>query len=162
MIYSFFMLLINYLDGERAILRLLYRRPRMAHLWPLNYILEPIDVGSRSTLLHLQQGVLQFVLLKPILAILILTMKFTDHYKEGYIAWSSWYLWLSLVYNTSVCIALYCLVMFYMQLSEDLKPYRPMPKFICVKSIIFATFWQGLLLAFLSFLGLIRDRTHIY
>lgn len=91
--------------------------------------------------LKVKQGVLQFVILKPLIGILIMFLKVWNMYDEGYIAWSSAYLWMSLLYNISVCIALYCLVLFYQQCAKDLKPYRPIPKFICVKSIVFLTFW---------------------
>jgi hypothetical protein len=140
-IYSFFILLINYLDGEKEIFKLLATRLRIHHLWPMNYCLSPLDMSDPFTFLKIKQGVLQFVIVKPIVGILIMILKAQNVYDEGYIAWGSSYLWLSLIYNVSVCTALYCLVMFYQQCSKDLKPYRPVPKFICVKGIIFVTFW---------------------
>lgn len=140
-IYSFFILLINYLDGERAILERLRGRLRQHHLWPFRQMCDAIDMSDPITFLKIQQGVLQFVVLKPMLAILIMVLNLFDCYREGYIGWQSSFLWLSLAYNASVCIAMYWLVMFYVGLAKDLKPYRPVPKFICVKSIIFLTFW---------------------
>ncbi|KAJ3367668.1 hypothetical protein HDU91_001203 [Kappamyces sp. JEL0680] len=144
-IYSFFILLINYLDGERAILIRLRGRLRVHHLWPFHAVWPPIDMADPQTLTKIQRGVLQFAVCKPLLAVLIMVLKAFDAYDEGYIAWTSSYLWISLAYNLSI------------QLSADLKPYRPMPKFICVKSIIFLTFWQGLFIAFLSWAGVITD-----
>jgi hypothetical protein len=142
-IYSFFILLINYLDGERAIMTLLQTRLRVHHLWPMHYCLQPMNMSNPNSFLKVKQGVLQFVVLKPIIGILIMTLKAWKLYDEGYIAWGSAYLWLSLIYNLSVCTAMYFLVLFYQQCSKDLKPYRPMPKFICVKAIIFLTFWSN-------------------
>lgn len=116
-----------------------------------------------ESFLKIKQGVLQFVVLKPIMGISIMILKSFGVYDEGYIAWSSSYFWLLLLYNASVCTAMYCLVLFYMQCSKDLLPYRPMPKFICVKSIIFLTFWyfvlirQGIFVAFLTWAGIITD-----
>jgi Organic solute transporter Ostalpha len=66
-------------------------------------------------------------------------------YEDGYFAWDSSYVYLIIAYNISVGWCLYCLAMFYFTCSKDLKPYRPFPKFVCVKSIIFLTFWQGAL-----------------
>lgn len=43
-VYSFFVLLINYLDGERAILELLQHRLRIHHMWPFYYCMRPMDV----------------------------------------------------------------------------------------------------------------------
>ncbi|KAI8899584.1 organic solute transporter Ostalpha-domain-containing protein [Globomyces pollinis-pini] len=157
-IYSFFILLINYLNGERALLDLIQNRLRIHHLFPFNYCFRPILVGDPDNFLLIKQGVLQFVILKPIIGVFIMGLKIFDLYDEGYIAWDSSYLWLSLIYNASVCTAMYCLVLFYYQCSHDLKPYRPMPKFICVKSLIFLTFWQGLLVSFLVWAGVIREK----
>ncbi|KAK6099191.1 hypothetical protein MT418_8444 [Batrachochytrium dendrobatidis] len=154
-IYSFFTLLINYLGGERALLSLLQERLRIHHLWPFNYCFLPMDMSDPQTFLFIRRGVLQFVILKPLLAILIMILKVSGRYEEGYVAWESSYLYLSFAYNLSVCCSMYCLVLFYVQCSNDLEPYRPMPKFICVKAIIFLTFWQGLIVAMLVAVGAI-------
>lgn len=42
-------------------------------------------------------------------------------------------------------------------MSDDLAPFRPMPKFLCIKLIIFASYWQGLFLSILQFLGAIPN-----
>ena len=52
-IYAFFALLINYLGGERALLKTLEQRLRIHHLWPLNYIFSPMDVGIFHFPLHI-------------------------------------------------------------------------------------------------------------
>lgn len=81
-------------------------------------------MSDPRTFLFIRRGVLQFVILKLILAVIILLLKISGQYNEGYIAWNSAYLWLSLIYNLSVCFCMYCLVMFYLQMKLDLKPYR--------------------------------------
>ena len=43
------------------------------------------------------------------------------------------YFWIAIVYNVSICISLYCLGMLWMVVNDDLKAFRPMPKFLCVK-----------------------------
>lgn len=43
-IYSFFTLLVNYLDGERAVLDRMRSRVAVRHFWPLNYFLKPLRV----------------------------------------------------------------------------------------------------------------------
>jgi len=40
-------------------------------------------------------------------------------------------------------------------MSQDLQPFRPVPKFLCIKLIIFASYWQGFFLSILQFLGAI-------
>jgi len=59
------------------------------------------------------------------------------------------------VYNLSVTISLYSLAMFWVCMSQDLQPFRPVPKFLCIKLIIFASYWQGFFLSILQWLGAI-------
>lgn len=42
-------------------------------------------------------------------------------------------------------------------MSQDLQPFRPMPKFLCIKLIIFASYWQGFGLSILQWLGAIPN-----
>lgn len=82
-------------------------------------------------------------------------MKATGTYHEGTIALNSGYLWSGLIYNLSVTISLYSLGLFWVCMNNDLKPFRPVPKFLCIKLIIFASYWQGFFLAILVWLGAI-------
>lgn len=95
--------------------------------------------------------------MKPLLALAGIVMKATGVYKEGYIGISSGYFWESFIYNVSITVCLYALAMFWVCMTEDLKPFRPMPKFLCIKGIIFASYWQGLFLSILVWLGAIPD-----
>jgi len=45
-------------------------------------------------------------------------------------------------------VALYWLVFFFNIFYEELKPYKPLLKFIAVKAVLFLTFWQEQLLAY--------------
>ena len=55
----------------------------------------------------------------------------------------SGYLYITIIYNISVSLALYALLMFYQATRELLSPYDPVWKFLTVKSVIFLSFWQG-------------------
>ncbi|RKO96399.1 hypothetical protein CAUPRSCDRAFT_306, partial [Caulochytrium protostelioides] len=116
----------------------------------------PMNMANGETFLFIRRGILQFVIVKPVLAVLAMWCKVAGIYREGEVSLASPAFWLSAFYNISVCWSLYCLVQFYLQCEKDLKPYRPLPKFICVKIIIFLTYWQGLLISTLVWLGVIR------
>ena len=55
----------------------------------------------------------------------------------------------------SITLALYALFLFYFATRELLKPFDPVLKFFTIKSVIFLSFWQGVLLALLEKLGYI-------
>ena len=53
------------------------------------------------------------------------------------------YLYITLIYNVSITLALYALFLFYNATKEQLRKYDPVLKFLTVKAIIFLSFWQG-------------------
>lgn len=132
-------------------------RPPVSHLWPLNLVCSKIDISDPHTFLAIKRGILQYTWVKPLLSVATIIMKATGTYQEGYIGLSSGYFWSGMIYNVSITISLYALAMFWVCMSTDLKPFRPMPKFLCIKGIIFASYWQGFFLSILVFLGAIPD-----
>lgn len=156
-IYTFFQLLINFLGGERALIIMTHGRPPVSHAWPLDLCLPKIDISDPHTFLAVKRGILQYAWLKPILAIVSIVMKATDTYQEGYLSLTSGYFWTGLVYNLSVTISLYSLAIFWVCMHNDLQPFRPVPKFLCIKLIIFASYWQGFFLSILQWLGALSN-----
>ncbi|KAF2004557.1 DUF300-domain-containing protein [Amniculicola lignicola CBS 123094] len=161
-IYTFFQLLINFIGGERALIILMTGRAPIPHLWPLDHVLPTVDISDPHTFLAIKRGILQYIWVKPILAVAAIIMKALGVYKEGYIGVSSGYFWSGLIYNISITVCLYALAMFWVCMLVDLQPFRPMPKFLCVKGIIFASYWQGFFLSILVWLGAITDRVPGY
>ncbi|KAI0655043.1 DUF300-domain-containing protein [Cubamyces menziesii] len=155
-IYCFFDLLIAYLGGERSLLILLHGRPPKYPVFPGNLFWREVDVSDPYTFLFLKRGVIQYVQVKPILALATVILKAVGKYNEGDLRAGSGYLYVSIVYNVSICLALYCLAIFWMCVSEDLKPFRPMPKFLCVKGILFFSFWQSIFISILVASGAIK------
>ncbi|KAI0354083.1 DUF300-domain-containing protein [Trametes cingulata] len=166
-IYCFFDLLIAYLGGERSLLILLHGRPPKYPVFPGNLFWREVDVSDPYTFLFLKRGVIQYVQVKPILALVTVILKAVGKYNEGDLRAGSGYLYVSIVYNVSICLALYCLAIFWMCVNDDLKPFRPMPKFLCVKGILFFCFWQSIFISILVAGGAIKklgpytDNEHI-
>ncbi|EHY57973.1 Vaccuole membrane protein hfl11 [Exophiala dermatitidis] len=154
-IYTFLQLLVNFLGGERSLIIMMHGRPPVSHPWPISLYFSKVDISDPHTFLAIKRGILQYTWLKPILSLATIILKLTDTYQEGYIGLTSGYLWVGIVYNVSVTVSLYSLAMFWVCMHEDLKPFRPMPKFLCIKLIIFASYWQGFFLSILQFLGAI-------
>ena len=137
-------------------------REPISHLWPMDHVLPPIDISDPHSFLAIKRGILQYAWLKPVLGIAAIVMKATGTYQEGYIGLKSGYFWSGIVYNLSVTISLYSLGLFWVIMHKDLAPYRPVPKFLCVKLIIFASYWQGFLLSILVWLGALPDNVEGY
>ncbi|OJA12705.1 hypothetical protein AZE42_02877, partial [Rhizopogon vesiculosus] len=154
-IYCFFVLLVDYLGGERSLLIRLHGRPPIPAIFPVSLWRREVDVSDPYTFLFLKRGILQYVQVKPMLALASLIMKATGTYNEGDFRARSGYLYVSIVYNVSICLALYCLAVFWMCVSDDLKPFRPVPKFLCVKGILFFSFWQSIGISTLVAVGVI-------
>ncbi|OAQ71388.1 organic solute transporter ostalpha [Pochonia chlamydosporia 170] len=161
-IYTFFQLLINYLGGERSLIIMTHGRAPVQHLWPMNHVLRKVDISDPHTFLSIKRGILQYAWLKPVLAIAAIVMKATGTYQEGYIGAKSGYFWSGIIYNISVTVSLYSLGLFWVCMHKDLTPFRPVPKFLCIKLIIFASYWQGFFLSILVWLGAIPDDVQGY
>lgn len=140
----------------------MHGREPVHHLWPLNHCFPQVDISDPHSFLAIKRGILQYAWLKPVLGLATIIMKSTGIYKEGYIGVTSGYLWSGIVYNISVSLSLYSLGMFWVCMSADLQPFRPMPKFLCIKLIIFASYWQGFMLSILVFLNVIPDNVQGY
>lgn len=107
-IYTFFSLLLLYLGGARSLLTLLHSslRPPTPHPFPFNLVLHDLDLSDPHSYLALKRGVLQYCVIKPILAIVTVGLKLGEVYDEGQIGVGTGYTWVSVVYNASICLSL--------------------------------------------------------
>ena len=94
-----------------------------------------------------KRGALQFVIIKPILAALTLTLVWAKVYGDQEIRADVAYPYVAFIYNVSYTVALYALLLFYLGAHDLLEPFKPLLKFVLVKSVIFLTFWQSILCA---------------
>ncbi|RKP05420.1 organic solute transporter Ostalpha-domain-containing protein [Thamnocephalis sphaerospora] len=156
-VYCFFNLLVTYLGGERELLNKLHARPPVEYIWPVRLWAREMDAGDPYTFLSIKRGILQFVYIKPILSLLTMLLKVFGAYNEDNLSPTSGYLWITLVYNVTFSWCLYCLSMFFLALHRDLEPFRAVPKFFCIKAIIFFSFWQGVGISLLVKLGVIHS-----
>eukprot|EP00762_Andalucia_godoyi_P002207 ANDGO_07573.mRNA.1 Transmembrane protein 184 homolog DDB_G0279555 len=154
-LYCFLALMIEFLGGENALVYLLSQKPPMKLPVPLGRV-TPVQPGHRF-LMVLKIGVLQFVLIKPLLAILTLVAEMHHSFEEGQFNPGSLYLWVTTIDNVSITVSMYCLIVFFKATHADLKAFHPLFKFLAIKAVIFATFWQGVLIAFLVYYGVITD-----
>ncbi|XP_049385572.1 uncharacterized protein LOC125849528 [Solanum stenotomum] len=113
-------------------------QPRTAHL-------------DHRTLKLLKHWTWQFVIIRPACSILMITLQILGLYPS----WLSWTF--TIILNISFSVAMYSLVVFYHVFSKELQPHKPLSKFICIKGIVFFSFWQGLLVKILVSWGIIKS-----
>ena len=100
---------------------------------------------------------MQFVVLKPLTTLMAIVLEANGLYDEGHFRVDRGYLYVTFLLNVSISYAFYYLVLFYLALGEHLAPYHPIPKFLCIKAVLFLSFWQSVLIAFLAKLNIIHD-----
>ncbi|KAL7535564.1 hypothetical protein ACHAXR_006576 [Thalassiosira sp. AJA248-18] len=126
------------------------------HPFPFRLVFEDWQMG-RPFMMNCKYGVLQYVLVKTIATIAVITLQSLGKYNTGVWAWDSAWMYIALSLNLSIGYALYCLVKLYYATKVDLKEWNPVWKFLCIKGIIFFTFWQGFLIEVLHSFGVIQD-----
>ncbi|KAL2643626.1 hypothetical protein R1flu_011213 [Riccia fluitans] len=162
-LYAFGCYLIACLGGEEKVVELFERegkqgartpllenksgkRADVEHPVPLNWCIEPWELGQ-DFYTAAKFGIVQYMILKTLCALLALVFNQVNWYNEGNFRYNDGYPYITLVLNFSQTWALYCLIQFYGQTHEELKDINPLAKFVCFKSIVFATWWQGVVIS---------------
>eukprot|EP00300_Choanocystis_sp_HF-7_P005694 c14223_g1_i2.p1 GENE.c14223_g1_i2~~c14223_g1_i2.p1 ORF type:complete len:247 (-),score=53.85 c14223_g1_i2:273-1013(-) len=100
-------------------------------------------------------GVSQYVVIRIATSIVAISLTIGGWYKQGNLSPTQGYLYVAIVFNFSQCWALYCLVMVYQALYSELRPMSPLSKFLCVKSIVFFSWYQAVFVEWLVFIGVL-------
>lgn len=155
-IYNFLSLCYEYLGGESAIMSEIRGKPVKTSCLYGTCCLMGMTY-SIGFLRFCKQATLQFCVIKPLMAVITIILQIYGKYHDGDFDVRSGYLYITIIYNISVSLALYAMFLFYFTTSELLSPYDPVLKFLTVKSVIFLSFWQGMLLAILERCGIIPE-----
>jgi len=155
-IYSFFKLLIEMLGGEAECSIRMSRKPQVSLMPPLNYVMDPWLPGE-ATLVACKDGILQYVVIKPLCAFIVLGSTYSGQLHAHEWRFDGVWAWVFIISNISQIAAMYFLIYFYLICQEDLALWNPVPKFLVVKLVVFATFWQNILLGIIRRLGLFDD-----
>jgi len=153
-IYNFLSLCYEYLGGESAIMAEIHGKT-IKSSWLYGTCCLSGRQYTIGFLRFCKQATLQFCIVKPVMAVITLVLEPLGLYKDGDFTIYGGYLYITIIYNISISLALYALFLFYFATKEMLRPYDPVLKFLSVKSIIFLSFWQGVLLAIMEKVGVI-------
>ena len=138
--------------GEQRIVRLLLQREHPPqHVFPFNCgpcKLAPwrpgacycpqtqgLPMAGFGFLTKCKNGVLSYVVLRLLCTITALFAQWGGVYCESELHMDCAWPYIALITNFSQCWALYCLVMLYHELNEELAPFDPLPKFLSVKLV---------------------------
>ncbi|XP_055805909.1 uncharacterized protein LOC129874621 [Solanum dulcamara] len=121
------------------------------HSFPMTLFQPRTARLDHRTLILLKHWTWQFVIIRPACSILMITLQILGLYPS----WLSWMF--TIILNISFSVAMYSLVVFYHVFSKELQPHKPLSKFICIKGIVFFSFWQGLLVKILVSSGVIKS-----
>jgi len=148
-IYNFLSLCYEYLGGEGNIMTEIRGKPIRAS-WAAGTFCLAGQSYNIGFLRFCKQGTLQFCIIKPLMSFIVIILQFLNLYEDGNWSPSNAYIYVTLIYNLSISVALYALFLFYFATKDLLRPYDPVLKFFTVKSVIFLSYWQGFLLVILE------------
>lgn len=157
---SFFQLLIEYLGGEDAVIKRLERLPNIEELAKPNWLerilccccssSEPDPNPALKVYLSLKRGTMQFTLIIPTMAIIIMILDWQDYYNSGDFDPAKSYLWLTIIKLVSAVWSMRSLKSF-MNIMEDTLDKIPnvqaRQKLYCIQGIILGLLVQGILIA---------------
>jgi hypothetical protein len=154
-IYTFLSFLISVLarGNRNAVIDLLTQHadhlkpPIKFKFWKKRKIFATPRQKAEAVLDQCQLLSMQFVLIRPITSIAtIICDSFHEsswdyRYPQFYIIW---------IVNISIFFAFTGLLRFYHVVKNDLNWINPFAKFLCIKGIVFLTFWQGIAISFIA------------
>ncbi|GAB2282512.1 hypothetical protein Dimus_039552 [Dionaea muscipula] len=155
-IYNFLSLCLAWVGGPGAVVLSLNGRILKPSICLMTCCFPPMPLDGRF-IRRCKQGCLQFVILKPILVALTFILYAKGKYEDGNFSANQSYLYLTIIYTISYSVALYALALFYVACRDLLQPFNPVPKFILIKSVVFLTYWQGVLVFLSAKSGFIKD-----
>ncbi|XP_020100193.1 transmembrane protein 184B isoform X1 [Ananas comosus] len=155
-IYNFLSLCLAWVGGPGAVVSNLTGRV-LKPSWLLMTCCFPAIPLDGRFIRRCKQGCLQFVILKPILVVITFILYAKGKYEDGNFSVNQAYLYITIIYTVSYSTALYALALFYVACRDLLLPFNPVPKFIMIKSVVFLTYWQGVLVFLAAKSGFIKN-----
>lgn len=155
-IYNFLSLCLAWVGGPGVVVTSLSGQSIKPSWFLMTCCLPPMPLDGRF-IRRCKQGGLQFVILKPILLVVTFMLYAKGRYRDGNFDTKQGYLYVTIIYTISYSLALYALVLFYVACRDLLQPFKPVPKFVIIKSVVFLTYWQGVLVFLAAKLGIIKS-----
>ncbi|GAB5355535.1 hypothetical protein AAMO2058_000213800 [Amorphochlora amoebiformis] len=164
-IYSFVLLLVGYLGGERHLVYVLELKPAeyVKHPFPFNYCVGDRVRLGKDYFQFTKIGALQYVVLKPLTAIASFILSATGTLGEtDPFRFDRGYLYIVTINSISQALAIYCLLLFYTVMRTELQPLDFVSKAIVLKTVIFFTYWQSITFRLIALTNIIPLPSELY
>ncbi|KAL4703312.1 hypothetical protein ACJJTC_006675 [Scirpophaga incertulas] len=152
-IYNFMKYLLNYLNDGHDLEAVLETKSQVHHIFPL-CCLTPWEMG-REFVHNCKHGILQYTVVRPITTVISMICELCGVYGESDFSPKVAFPYMVAINNFSQFVAMYCLVLFYKANRAELKPMKPIGKFLCIKAVVFFSFFQGVIINILVYCGVI-------
>lgn len=87
-------------------------------------------------------GVFQYCVIRIFFTIVAAVTEAFDVYCESSLSPAFSHIWTVAFEAAGVTVAMFCIIQFYIQLKDDLADHKPFLKVLCIKLVIFFSFWQ--------------------
>ncbi|CAG7731744.1 unnamed protein product [Allacma fusca] len=154
-IYNFMKFLLNYLNAEMDLEANLELKQQVHHIVPL-CCMRDWEMG-REFVHKCKHGILQYTVFRPATTFIAFVCHFSGVYGEGEFRADAAFPYIIAVNNLSQFVAMYCLVLFYKANKDELAPMKPIGKFLCIKAVVFFSFFQGVAITILINAGLLTN-----
>ena len=156
-LYSFVTLMLAYVGGPVSLVALWHNDKKWIDLVPCGLAGRHGKVKpNRDLLRRIMQGIIQYVVVRTVEAITVILLQAFGRYGNQEVRADRGWVWWVVIQNGSLSVALYSLVLFSKSSRHHMQPYSPLAKFLIIKSILFVTFWQRLVLSILFITGVLQ------
>jgi len=123
------------------------RPPIKFAFWKKKRVFESPRHKAEAVLVQCQFFAMQFVFVRPLTSIALLI---ADAFHVSRWEWRYPQLYITIIVNFSVFFAFTGLVKIYHAIRDELRWCHPFSKFLCIKGVVFMTFWQGVVISIIA------------
>eukprot|EP01113_Clastostelium_recurvatum_P009791 TRINITY_DN14763_c0_g1_i2.p1 TRINITY_DN14763_c0_g1~~TRINITY_DN14763_c0_g1_i2.p1 ORF type:complete len:331 (-),score=65.52 TRINITY_DN14763_c0_g1_i2:3-995(-) len=158
-LYNFVSMLNHYAGGDFGLRAVVRKHLPIQHMMPMNWFLSPY-INEGKFVNQTTRWVLQYVLVKPATSLLAILLDSMGWYQEGTYSPLHGYLWITIINSISVTFAMNGLLYIYHATQHELAHIKPLAKLACIKGVLFAAFWQSVLISLLAEFNVVHASKH--
>lgn len=106
-------------------------------------------------------AVFQYCFIRVAMTITAVVTQYFDRYCLESLNPAFSHIWVMVIEGIAVTITMYCIIQFYYQIKGDITQHKPILKVLAIKLVIFLSFWQTIVISFLTSSGAIKTSQQI-